>query len=80
MILAKMIVHFSICFSVQFSLVRLFTFDIIGTYSVFFLHSWVNRYRLFRCFRLYRQVRQRGQLSCSRLPLCRRRTLEVRRR
>ena len=28
MILAKMIVHFSIRFSVQFSLVRLFTFDI----------------------------------------------------
>ena len=28
MVLAKMIVHFSICFSVQFSLVRLFTFDI----------------------------------------------------
>ncbi len=27
MILAKMIVHFSIRFSVQFSLVRLFTFD-----------------------------------------------------
>ncbi len=37
MILAKMIVHFSIRFSVQFSLVRLVTFDIfIGTYSVFF--------------------------------------------
>ena len=28
MVLAKMIVHFSIRFSVQFSLVRLFTFDI----------------------------------------------------
>ena len=28
MILAKMIVHFSLRFSVQFSLVRLFTFDI----------------------------------------------------
>ena len=33
----------------------------IGTYSVFFLQKWVNRCRLFRCFRLFRQVRQRGQ-------------------
>jgi hypothetical protein len=62
MILAKMIVHFSTRFSVQFSLVRLFTFDISLVLILFsFFHSWVNRYRLFRCFRLFRQVRQRGQ-------------------
>ncbi len=31
-------------------------------------------------FRLFRQVRQRGQCLFNRLPSCRRRTLEVRRR
>jgi hypothetical protein len=61
-VLAKMIVHFSIRFSVQFSIVRLFTFDISLVLILFsFIQSRVNRYRLFRCFRLFRQVRQRGQ-------------------
>ncbi len=80
MILAKMIVHFSIRFSVQFSLVRLFTFDSSLVLILFSWNSWVNRCRLFRCFHLFRQVRQRGHWSFSRLPPCRRRTLEVRRR
>jgi len=62
MILAKMSVHFSIRFSVQFSLVRLFTVDNSLVLILFpFFKKWVNRCRLFRCFRLFRQVRQRGQ-------------------
>jgi len=62
MILAKMIVHFSSRFSVQFSLVRLFTFDNSLVLILFsFFQVWVNRCRLFRCFRLFRQVCQRGQ-------------------
>ncbi len=80
MILAKMIVHFSICFSVQFSLVRLITFDSSLVLILSLFVSWVNRCRLFRCFRVFHQVRQRGQWSFSRLPSCHRRTLEVRRR
>ena len=42
MILAKMIVHFSIRFSVQFSLVRLFTFD-IHWYLFFFFSSIMGK-------------------------------------
>ena len=61
MILAKMIVHFSIRFSVQFSLVRLFTFDISLVLILVSFPFMGNRYRLFRCFRVFRQVRQRGQ-------------------
>ncbi len=42
MILAKMIVHFSIRFSVQFSLVRLITFD-SSLVLILFLYSFMGK-------------------------------------
>ena len=75
-----MIVHFSICFSVHFSLVRLITFDSSLVLILFLFVSWVNRCRLFRWFRVFCQVCQHGQWSCSRLPSSRRRAPEIRRR